>query len=179
VRAIERAAATPFAVWQAIGRRPSEMPARGLPGVLSKGIILVERFGGDAEEFSKLHQLASVLLRAFNTFRGRAWTYALLALVNAAICGASYAILFRTAAFLASTLPASAVAPVAGPAAVRGLEEALGAAMAVNSVALSIVVASVRHGNAAYAALYLPLFALAHYGAWLAGLPLAASLLGA
>jgi len=182
VKAIERAAAVPYAVWEAIGRKPSEMPSAGLPGVLSKGLHLIERFGGDAEEFSKLWQLASVLHKTFSSLRGKAWAYALLALVNASICGASYAILAYVAQFLAGAVGPGVAVPGAGVLVgftAQNIDAVLTLAMAVNSLALSVVVAEVRHGNPLYFSLYLPMYALAHYASWLLGLWLAPQLVGA
>jgi len=181
VKAIEKAAATPFAVWEAIGRKPGEMPQRGLPGVFSKGLHLIERFGGDSEEFGKLWQLASTLYKAFSGLRGKAWAYAALALVNAGICGVSYAILAYVAQFLAGAVGPGVAVPGAGVLvgfAPQGINAVLTLAMAVNSLALSVVVAEVRHGNPLYFTLYLPLYAIAHYSAWLLGLWLAPSLVG-
>jgi len=182
VRAIERAAATPFAVWEAIGRKPREMPSAGLPGVFSKGLHLIERFGGDSEEFSKLWQLASTLHKAFTSLRGKAWAYALLALVNAGICGVSYAILAYVAQFLASAVGPGVSVPGAGTIvgfSAQGVDAVLTLAMAINSLALSLIVAEVRHGNPLYFSLYLPMYALAHYASWLLGLWLAPQLVGA
>ncbi|PLJ76806.1 hypothetical protein [Infirmifilum sp. SLHALR2] len=181
VKAIERAAATPFAVWEAIGRKPGEMPQEGLPGVFSKGLHLIERFGGDAEEFSKLWQLASTLHKAFTSLRGKAWAYAALALVNALICGVSYAILAYVAQFLAGAVGPGVAVPGAGVLVgfvAQNIDSVLTLAMAVNSLALSLVVAEVRHGNPLYFTLYLPLYAIAHYASWLLGLQLAPSLVG-
>jgi len=182
VKAIERAAAVPYAVWEAIGRKPGEMPQEGLPGVFSKGLHLIERFGGDSEEFSKLWQLASTLHKAFTSLRGKAWAYAALALVNASICGVSYAILAYVAQFLAGVVGPGVSVPgavtIVGFSA-QGVDATLTLAMAVNSLALSVVVAEVRHGNPLYFTLYLPLYALAHYAAWLLGLWLAPQLVGA
>jgi len=181
VKAIERAAAVPYAVWEAIGRKPSEMPQEGLPGVLSKGLHLIERFGGDSEEFSKLWQLASTLHKAFNGLRGKAWAYALLALINASICGTSYAILAYVAQFLSSAVGPGVAVPGAGVLvgfAAQNIDAVLTLAMAVNSLALSLVVAEVRHGNPLYFTLYLPMYAIAHYSAWLLGLWLAPQLVG-
>jgi len=182
VKAIEKAAATPFAVWEAIGRKPGEMPQEGLPGVLSKGLHLIERFGGDSEEFSKLWQLASTLHKAFASLRGKAWAYAMLALVNAGICGTSYAILAYVAQFLAGAVGPGVSVPGAGTIvgfSAQGVDAVLTLAMAINSLALSVVVAEVRHGNPLYFTLYLPLYATAHYSAWLLGLWLAPQLVGA